>query len=98
MTVVNLAEAKAKREPHVAGEAFCIGCDHIWTGVWPLGTTDLECPNCKRKTGRSTFEVSPQPGAMAFTCNCGNQLFHCLEDRIHCPSCGQQTDYSGLVR
>lgn len=66
--VISLAEAKAKREPHVSGEAFCIGCNHTWRGVWPLGTIDLECPSCKRKTGRGTFEVSPQEGSHVFQC------------------------------
>ena len=95
-TVISLADAKAAREPHVTGEAFCIGCNHTWRGVWPLGTTDLECPNCKRKTGRGTFEVSPQEGSHVYQCHCGNQLFHLLKDRVHCPSCGQQTGYGDL--
>ena len=91
MTIVSFSEAKAAREPHVQGKAFCIACNHNWRGVWPLGVTELECPECKRMMGRSTFEISPQEGQMVYECNCGNQLFNILSDRIHCPSCGQQT-------
>ena len=91
MNVVSLAEAKAAREAHIQGEAFCMGCNHNWRGVWPLGTTELECPECKRMMGRSTYEVSPQPNSKVYECHCGNQLFHILADRIHCPNCGQQT-------
>jgi len=89
--VVSLTDAKAAREPHISGEAFCIGCNHHWQGVWPLGVTEFECPECKRMTGKSTFEVAPGEGSLVYECHCGNQLFHILGDRIHCPNCGQQT-------
>ena len=89
--VVSLTDAKAAREPHISGEAFCIGCNHHWQGVWPLGVTEFECPECKRMMGRSTYEVSPHPESRVYECLCGNQLFHVLDDRIHCPNCGQQT-------
>lgn len=96
MTIIDFAQAKADREPHVSGEAFCIGCSHTWAGVWPLGVTELECPECKRMMGRSKYEVMPPKGTLSFTCKCGNQLFGVLEDRIHCPNCGAQTFFSEL--
>jgi DNA-directed RNA polymerase subunit RPC12/RpoP len=97
VNIVSLEEARAKREPHVAGEAYCMACDHRWTGVWPMGVTELECPNCKSMKGRSTFEIAPQADALVYECACGNQLYHILSDRIHCPNCGQQTSYESLA-
>lgn len=42
--VTSLADARTKREPHVAGEAYCMACNHHWTAVWPTGQVELECP------------------------------------------------------
>lgn len=95
--IIDLKAKKAEREPHIAGAAFCVACDHTWTGVWPIGTTEFQCPECKRLMGRSTYEISPHKDAKVFECNCGNQLYHVLTDRIHCPSCGQQTSFADLA-
>lgn len=94
--IISLADAKAERMPHVQGEAFYMRCDHKWRGVWPTGQTELECPGCHCMTGRGVFDVAPHKGALLFTCNCGNQLYNLLKDRVHCPNCGQQTSYSDL--
>jgi len=37
MTVVSLADARKARDPHIAGKAFCLACNHNWDAVWPMG-------------------------------------------------------------
>lgn len=38
--------------PHLCGKAYCIGCQHTWDAVAPVGTVWLECPKCKTPKGR----------------------------------------------
>jgi len=96
--IIDFNKAKEEREPHVAGELFCMGCDCEWTAVWPQGTTEFECPECKSMRGRSKFDVAPAPGAQVWSCNlCGNQLLYLLVDRAHCPGCGCQWNYEDIV-
>jgi hypothetical protein len=96
--IIDLAQRREERQPHVVGEAFCMGCNHTWTGTWPAGVVDLECPECHAKRGRSTYDVAPPKGTRAWTCtHCENQLFHCLEDRVHCPGCGMQWNYEDMI-
>lgn len=94
--VIDLAKARQERTLHISGVAYCMACDHEWTGAWPLGVTELECPECKSMKGRSKFTVSPPPDSMAFTCACKNQHFLLLDGRIHCPNCGNQYNYADL--
>lgn len=73
---------------YAAGEAFCFSCDHIWAGVAPSGTTEMECPSCKRVTGRWKFQFYPNVGQQVRSCDCGNQLFYLTPDGHLCASCG----------
>lgn len=79
--------------PHLAGEAFCISCNHAWAGVAPSGTVNLECPKCHRHTGHFKFEAGPPEGTMVRTCNCGNQLFYLTPEGHLCPNCGVYQRY-----
>ncbi len=92
--IIDLAQAKLERSPHIAGEAFCPLCQHTWTGIWPAGTVNLECPSCHSLRGRSRYDISPAEGQQIWTCKCGEQFFNILADRVHCPGCGQQWDLS----
>lgn len=74
-------------EPHGAGEAFCLECDHVWAAVSPIGETRFECPACHSMKGMWTFEFDP-PEDHAWACNCGNQLFNITPDGTFCPKCG----------
>ena len=95
--VIDFEHARKKREPHVSGALYCMACDHEWTAVWPQGTTEFQCPECKSMRGRNKFDVSPGDGAIVWQCtSCTNQLFNLLPDRIHCPGCGNQWDYSAM--
>lgn len=78
----------ARSEPHGTGKAFCLGCEHTWEAVAPLGVYDLECPECGTMKGHYTFAFAP-PGKLAWSCPCDNQLFNILPDgSIFCPNCG----------
>lgn len=95
--VVDFAQAKQEREPHVSGALYCMACSHEWTAVWPQGTTEFQCPECKSMKGRNKFDVSPGEGSIVWTCtSCDNQLFNLLGDRVHCPGCGNQWGYDEL--
>ncbi len=83
----------AKRDPHVAGEAFCLGCGHTWAAVAPAGTDRFECPACRRHLGAFKFECVPPPGSMVRVCNCGNQLFYMTTEGHLCPNCGTYQSY-----
>lgn len=52
MTVIDLAQAKADREPHLSGAAVCLACKHEWVAVAPVGTVWMECPACSIERGR----------------------------------------------
>ena len=98
MSVIDLAKAREEREPHVAGELFCLGCDHTWSAVWKPGTTEFECPQCHAMRGRSRYDVGLADGTHVWSCKgCGNQLFNLTPDRVHCPGCGNQWGYEELV-
>lgn len=75
------------------GAAFCLSCDHTWRAVAETGTTELECPNCRRHTGHWKFEFYPSEGQMARVCRCGNQLFYLTPDGHMCASCGVYQSY-----
>lgn len=99
MTVIDFAAAKKEREPHVSGHLYCMACNHEWVAVWPLGTVEFECPQCKSMRGRNKYDVSPGDDAQVWSCmNCDNQLFNILPDRVHCPGCGQQWGLDEFAR
>lgn len=75
-------------EPHLAGEAFCGACGHEWAGVAPVGTSKLECPNCKRWWGLFKHPVDAAEGTTVWECNCGNDLFFITGAAIKCRKCG----------
>lgn len=86
MTVIDLAQAKADREPHLSGGAQCIGCGHKWAAVAPVGTAELQCPSCGLEKGR--FVASVLHGESTWTCNCGNDLFRINQHaQVYCANC-----------
>lgn len=82
-----------KPEPHQAGEAFCMACDHTWAAVAPVGTVWFECPNCHAHKGHFTFECGLPNGTLVRTCKCGNQLFNLTPEGHFCPNCGTWQTY-----
>lgn len=85
--------AKSVEEvPHGRGAAFCMACNATWEGVAPVGTTELECPECKSMKGRFKFAYAPNTGKV-WECSCGNQLFNFDMHGIFCPNCGVYQDF-----
>lgn len=86
MSVIDFAEEKLKRGPHVAGPCKCLECGHEWEAVRPLGDCWwLECPSCGLEKGRP---IGPYlRDAPHWLCNCGNDLFHITPNGAYCPHC-----------
>ena len=74
------------------GEAFCLACASEWEAVAPVGTVELECPECHTHKGRFKFAYSA-PEAHVWMCNCGNQLFNITPDGTFCPNCGTYQNF-----
>lgn len=87
MAVINLAEFKADRTPHMTGKAQCAGCGTDWEAVAPVGTHELDCPSCGAHKG--FFVNTVVRGDQEWECNCGSTLFriakHCGP---YCVNCG----------
>jgi hypothetical protein len=95
--VVSLAAVREEREPHLAGDALCIGCRHEWAAVAPVGVWQLECPSCGSMKGIWRNPCGADVGDSFFQCQCGCEaLTAYLRDRrfyLKCMSCGtDQTD------
>jgi hypothetical protein len=79
--------------PHGTGEAFCYQCKHEWIAVAPVGTVQLECPNCLTMKGLFKFGFNVSDGELVRECNCGNQLFYLTPDGHLCANCGTYQEY-----
>lgn len=84
--VVSLAERKAEMTPHLTGRAQCVGCQHEWQAVAPIGTDALECPACGLHKGHFAHPV--MVGERVWTCSCGNDLFRISRRaEVYCINC-----------
>ncbi len=84
--IVDLADRRADRTPHLSGEARCMLCGHEWQAVAPVGVPWLECPACRYMKGH--FKYAVQRSGVEWTCQCGNDLFRVTPDGYYCPGCG----------
>ncbi len=74
MSVVSLAQARVDRTPHMSGAAACMVCHHSLVAVAPVGTHELECPECHAIKG---YYVAPVvAGEDRFQCDCACSVFH----------------------
>jgi hypothetical protein len=80
----------AERRPHLTGEAVCLACKHEWVGVAPIGTVDIECPECKSQKGVLKHFVHRD--GLHYLCNCGNPLLFATPDGCYCANCGVWAD------
>ena len=88
--ILNLSQAREARTPHLRGRARCLGCQHEWEAVAPVGTTNgLDCPACGLAKGVYVSLVTPKT---VWQCNCGNDLFWVLPCGIMCPMCGVEQE------
>lgn len=74
------------------GKARCLGCRHEWQAVVPVGTTQLDCPECGAWKGVLLGEYVPE---LAWECECGCSLFYLTQDGQMCPNCGLYADQPG---
>lgn len=77
-----------KKDPHASGEAFCFQCRKEWIAVAPVGTVQLECPECHTMKGLFKFPFNVKVGQLVRECNCGNQLFYLTPEGHLCANCG----------
>lgn len=76
-----------RNEPTLAGPAHCLKCQRQWTAVAPVGTTQLECPDCHSLSG--IFDFLFRRDEEEWSCSCGNDLFYVARSGIYCPNCGK---------
>jgi hypothetical protein len=92
MTIVSLAAEREARQPHWQGTAYCVGCQHEWEAVAPIGTMWIDCPSCELPKGTAKFPFGAQPGDLLLTCDCGCEALTAYkrDSRFHvkCMACG----------
>ncbi len=82
---------KQEDEEHLRGPARCLGCQHEWEAVAPVGViTSLECPECHLLKG--TYIGLVEPSAAYWQCNCGSYLFFILPHCCQCLMCGKEQE------
>jgi len=91
MSVIDLAQARKDRHPHIGGPAKCLQCGHEWAATALVGETWLECPACHLQKGAFTGPCYPHD-ALIWECACGNELFLISPDGELCPVCGEYAD------
>ena len=88
----DVVEFRKREDPHLAGEAFCIGCRHEWLSVAPVGVWQLECPSCGSMNGIRHYPVGASEGDSQFSCSCGCEALtaylHHGRFYLKCMSCG----------
>jgi hypothetical protein len=74
--------------PHVTGMARCLACKHEWAAVAPIGTVELECPECS--TFKGLFKGTSSTEFPQFQCNCGEMTFYVDWYGPYCCHCGSR--------
>ena len=88
MTVVAF-KRKEPDEPHLSGWAQCLDCKHRWMAVAPVGTRELDCPECGLNKGRFRNVCMPEKDAEIWVCQCGGDLFVVSKANGYmCANCG----------
>jgi len=94
--VIFINNAKTGGEKHLSGEAICSACNKEWVAVAPVGTKELECPDCKTMKGLFKHHVAPVTNNL-WQCNCGNKLFFITKGQIQCCECGVLTNSKEIL-
>lgn len=72
----------------MTGAARCQQCAYEWQAVAPVGTHELECPQCRASKGYMLGSVVR--GNEAWHCNCGCDVFRIHADTgPYCINCAQ---------
>lgn len=93
--VIYINNVEDTNDAHIQGEVLCTSCGKEWIGVVPVGTKELECPECHTMKGVFKHHLAPVTKAV-WTCNCGNRLFFLLKDKVQCCECGIFTEYGEI--
>jgi hypothetical protein len=80
------------RQPHLQGEAVCMGCGYTWQAVAPVGVYELECDKCGTMKGIYKY---PIVGETYWECNCGSRYFSVsgITNSILCVKCGTPQEF-----
>lgn len=88
-----------RTSPHYVGQARCANCGHLWQTVAPVGTWQLECPECHTLRGRFYLPFGIAKDEQIYTCvvlDCGGQTFVIIrkptEWAVKCERCGTDHD------
>ena len=85
------AIAALAEESTLSGRAACLECDKLWVAVAPAGTWELECPDCKKLSGRWNGLVGNTAGEY-LVCGCSGMLFYLRrkdgDHLLECATCG----------
>lgn len=87
--------ASRRHDPHMQGRARCLACKAEWQCVAPVGTRDLECPQCGLQRGAWAVPLDPCYGSKVWRCNkCDGVYFWYViapKGFVHltCVGCGQ---------
>lgn len=90
MTIIDLQQRRADREPHIAGTFKCGACRAEWVGVAPIGCAELQCPVCGCMRGYSKSHILAGEGSVIFVCKiCEGELFSLAQSgEAQCAGCG----------
>lgn len=92
MTVISFTAEREARKPHWEGKVHCVGCQHEWEGVAPLGTLWVDCPSCGLPKGAPKHPFGAGQDDLLFKCNCGSEALTAYVKkgvfRICCMACG----------
>jgi hypothetical protein len=80
--------------PHLQGPARCLNCKYEWQAVASVGTTELDCPECRTAKGYFVWMAVPDT---ALQCNCGEWMFHVNREGALCAHCGTLITFEELA-
>lgn len=86
--LIDFAAAREARQPYNEGPARCLGCDHTWHAVAPVGLVTFECPACHRYQGAFVGLIFPPEDQQLWVCGCGGQFFVLTTRAPQCVLCG----------
>lgn len=90
-SVVSLEARRIERNPHRSGQARCLNCKHTWVAVAPIGTTVLECIQCK--TSQGVFIGIATTDNQQWQCACAEFTFFIDARGPYCAHCGIRPEH-----
>ena len=90
--VYDFEKERVSREPHMSGPATCLECGHEWQAVAPVGTYQMECPECGLFKGvySGLCQGGPEDTHYLMCSNCEYAVFNISPSGIWCCYCGSE--------